>query len=271
MEFSDEVLALLLGDRLTGKNIYMANGGGIGEEEFYRPVTLEETKQFKHRWEKSREEQKARRQNKAEVYTPYACVKKMTDLFWSDPEVRKISATYLEITCGEAPFITTLRDMQDGRYVPVEERVGILDRKLAIADSISKTDDDFLPSAFLALTSCYGYDYQGDNLFFARCNVLTCFLEAYERRYTQPAPDEVIDKAADIICWNFWQMDGLSECLPMYGKNGAELWKCKTKKAKEEWLRGLTPCIIKDWQTGEIGKFMDVGQYDGEPRQRPLL
>ena len=38
MEFSDGVLALLLGDRLTGKNIYMANGGGIGEEEFYRPV-----------------------------------------------------------------------------------------------------------------------------------------------------------------------------------------------------------------------------------------
>ena len=259
MEFSDRVLSLLLGDRLTGKNIYMANGGGIGEEAFYRPVTLEETKQFKHRWEKSREEQKARRQNKAEVYTPYACVKRMTDLFWGDPAVRKISATYLEITCGEAPFITTLRDMQDGRFIPVEERVGILDRKLSIADSISKTDEDFLPAAFLALSSVYGYDYQGDNLFFARSNVLTCFLEAYERRYKQPAPEEVIDKAADIICWNFWQMDGLSCCLPVYGKNGADLWKCKTKKAKEEWLKGMTPCIIKDWKTGEEVEFRSIG------------
>jgi hypothetical protein len=64
-------------------------------------------------------------------------------------------------------------------------------------------------------------------------------------------------------------MDGLSCCLPVYGKNGADLWKCKTKKAKEEWLKGMRPCIIKDWQTGEIGKFMDLGQSDGEPRQRP--
>ena len=259
MEFSDEVLTLFLGDRTTGKNIYMANGGGIGEEEFYRPVTLEKTKQFKHRWEKSKKEQLERRRNKADVYTPYACVKKMTDLLWNDPEVRKLSATSLEITCGEAPFITTLRDMQDGRLIPVGERVGILDRKLAIADRLSETDGDFLPAAFLALSSVYGYDYQGDNLFFARCNVLTCFLEAYERRYKEEASAEVIAKAADIISWNFWQMDGVSCCLPVYGQNGADLWKCKTKKAKEEWLKGMTPCIIKDWQMGETVEFRSLG------------
>ena len=252
-DLSDDVKSLLLGDMTTGKNIYMGNGET--EEEFYSPVTLERTKEFLHRWEKTRKEQKARKQNKAEVYTPYACVKKMTDLFWDDPEVRKISATYLEITCGEAPFITTLRDMQDGRFIPVEERVGILDRKLSEADRLAETDSDFLPLAYLALTSVYGYEFQGDNLFFGRCNVLTCFLEAFERRYKEPAPAWVVNEAAEVVRWNFWQMDGLSCRLPIYGKNGEGLHHCKTKKAKEEWLKGTTQCMIKDWDTGEIGPF----------------
>lgn len=252
-DLTDDIKSLLLEDMTTGKNIYMGNGET--EEDFYAPVTLERTKEFLHRWEKSRKEQDKRKANKAEVYTPYACVKKMTDLFWDDPEVRKLSATYLEITCGEAPFITTLRDMQDGRPIPVEERVGILDRKLAEADRLSETDSDFLPLAYLALTSVYGYEFQGDNLFFGRCNVLTCFLEAYERRYKAPAPAWVVNEAAEVVRWNFWQMDGLSCRLPIYGKNGEGLHHCKTKKAKEEWLKGTRQCMIKNWDTGQTGPF----------------
>ena len=252
-DLTDDMKSLLLGDMTTGKNIYMGNGET--EEDFYSPVTLERTKEFLHRWEKTRKEQDKRKANKAEVYTPYACVKKMTDLFWDDPGVRKLSSTYLEITCGEAPFITTLRDMQDGRLIPPDERVGILDRKLAEADRLAETDSDFLPLAYLALTSVYGYEFQGDNLFFGRCNVMTCFLEAYERRYKASAPAWVVNEAAEVVRWNFWQMDGLSCRLPIYGKNGEGLHHCKTKKAKEEWLKGTTQCMIKDWDTGEIGPF----------------
>ena len=60
----------------------------------------------------------------------------MTETLWKDPEVR--DKTYLEIACGEAPFITSRYDAATGNTIPLEERVGILDRKLQVAEKAAE-------------------------------------------------------------------------------------------------------------------------------------
>jgi hypothetical protein len=40
--------------------------------------------------------------------------------------------TRLEISCGEAPYITSRYDSTTGEFIPVENRIGILDRKLRV-------------------------------------------------------------------------------------------------------------------------------------------
>ena len=249
---------LLLKDQTTGKPIYRAMGET--EEEFYQPMTAERGMQGRRYGELNRKEQKGRAAQKAEVYTSAPTVKMMTDLIWEDPKSHTPSYRYLEITCGSAPFVTTLYDSYSLEPIPEKERCGILDRKLReIAPSSSNAE--WLPLAILSLSSVYGYEWQGEALFWARRNVLTCFLEAYEKRYEAMPPEELLEQVCEIIRWNFWQMDGLSGCLPDFAKNGASLGqgKYKSQKAKREFYQGLVPCLIKDWETGEIGRFLDVG------------
>ena len=43
---------------------------------------------------------------------------------------RFIDLRWLELACGEAPFIVTRYDSITGDIIPVDKRVGFLDRKL---------------------------------------------------------------------------------------------------------------------------------------------
>lgn len=48
----------------------------------------------------------------------------------------------LEITCGEAPFIVSRYDTSNGDLINIENRVGILDRKLRIInENVSSKDE----------------------------------------------------------------------------------------------------------------------------------
>ena len=59
-----------------------------------------------------------------------------------------------------------------------------------------------------------GFDSQGDNVFLTRESVFLSFCEYYtERWHRQPHRDAVL-KAAEIISWNIWQMDGLNFNVP---------------------------------------------------------
>ena len=80
------------------------------------------------------------------------------DHTWQD----YLSARWLEITCGEGPFIAS-------RYNPVSNsqqiikpanRVGFLDRKLKVINKHCNDIDDWLHYAELALQSCYGYEFR---------------------------------------------------------------------------------------------------------------
>ena len=45
----------------------------------------------------------------------------------------------MEITCGEAPYLVSRYDVVKGEIIPVEDRIGILDRKLRV---INENIDD---------------------------------------------------------------------------------------------------------------------------------
>lgn len=175
---------------------------------------------------KSRDEQQRRSRQMAEVFTPSWLVAKMNDVVdtkWSDsrnvlddtePKWQDyVLATRLEITCGEAPFLTSRYDTVSGETITIAKRVGLLDRKLLKVNE-NCTDDKWTYWALLALGSVYGYEWQGDNLLLAREALLTTFCEYHEQRFGVKPTKAIIFRAAEIISWNVWQMDGLKAVVP---------------------------------------------------------
>ena len=203
-------------------------------------ITGEHEKLIQPRAAKSRQEQTRRTKDKAEVFTPLKVVKAMNDDIeqslhlppdhtWQD----YLAARWLEITCGEGPFITS-------RYNPVsnsrqiikpDNRVGFLDRKLRVVNKHCDTVEDWLHYAEIALKSCYGYEFQGDSLLIARENVLMTMNDFYKVKFegspnlaSQSEIDgglatDQLEHFAEIISWNIFQMDGLNYTIPLTGKS----------------------------------------------------
>lgn len=248
------VLETLLKDRTTERNIiwaddeYEALGSGyMGDDEItIDRITGLRSGVIKPRIAKERERQSMRTRNRAEVFTPSWLCNQMNNHFdeewfeksgvfnvasgrsWistkSEVEFPKeigrdwksyVTCRILEITCGEAPFVCSRYDTVTGELVPVQERIGFLDRKLRVVSEQARSYEEWVRWAFEALKSSFGYEYQGDNLVIARINVIETFVEhAKDRWDVYPSLTE-IEQAAHIISWNFWQMDGLSGTVPL--------------------------------------------------------
>jgi hypothetical protein len=242
----------LLLDKTTKKNIifatdaYAERGADFAETS---QITVDKLVGFNRiliqpRVEKAEAEQQARTRKKAEVFTPGWVVNKMNnhcdEEWFGRPNVFNtedgtswittsapiafeakdrtwqayVDSKRLEITCGEAPYIVSRYDAATGEIIPIENRIGILDRKLRVVNENAADDDEWLKWAIRALQASYGYEFQGDNLLIARVNVLDTFVEYYEARL-QTQPDvKLLRKIANIICWNFWQMDGITGTIP---------------------------------------------------------
>ena len=245
------VLESLLRDKTTKQNIifatdaYTEDGEGFAETS---QITAEKLLgfgkiQIRPRAEKAEDERHARTRKKAEVATPAWLVCKMNnhcdEEWFGRPNVFNtedgtgwvtntapivfegktswkayVDSKRLEITCGEAPYVVSRYDAATGEIIPIGDRIGILDRKLRVVNENAADDGEWLKWALRALQSSYGYEFQGDNLLIARVNVLDTMVEHYEARF-QALPDiRLLRKMVNIICWNFWQMDGLTGTIP---------------------------------------------------------
>lgn len=188
IDFSEPILRLvlpiLLKDQTTGKNIIWATDpppnvdcGPMGE------ITIEQLDRIKlvPRVQKRLSEQKKRTKGKAEVFTPLWVVKKMAD--HAEQELNKgnweqfVHERCLEITCGEAPFLTSRYDPTTGEPIAIPDRVGILDRKLRVIQENATHKFQWKALVSSAYQSVYGYEYQGDNLLLARVNLFLTFTE----------------------------------------------------------------------------------------------
>lgn len=228
------VLDVLLCDRSTGNNIVWATSAHVDRGVNYAPkseivkeaITGQNIGVIKTRAEKAVEDQASLTKSFAEVFTPtWICefmvneADKLNDWTSNDLDTVNKKREYirskrLEITCGEAPFIVNRYDAADGTAVPFDERIGILDKKLAVVKEIVSSRDTWKKWAKEALESVYGYEYQGDNLLIARINVLRTLEDAIQEAGYEPYRTADLKKLANIISWNFWQMDGLTGYVP---------------------------------------------------------
>lgn len=170
------------------------------------------------------------------------------------PWTRYVASRRLEITCGEAPYLVSRYDATTGEPLPVEKRIGVLDRKLRVVSENTANETDWFFWARRAFESTYGYEYQGDNLLLARENLLCAFADYHVAKFGKPAPLTQLKQIANIIAWNVWQMDGLKDCVPF----GAEQSPQLDLFADIPTCAEQTDCIIKDWRSKKILKFKEL-------------
>ena len=279
---------------------------GVHDQIDAETISRPGNKVIRPRVDKSKEEQRKRVVGKAEVFTPSWICNAMNNLmdaawfgrktspftiegpksWWATKKPvafpKKLKKTWLdfvtevrlEITCGEAPFLASRYDTTTGEVIPIPERIGILDRKLRIVtENVGGNPKEWLKYAKMALKAVLGFEWQGDNVFLARENLLWTILEYY-KYYCSSTPishDDLLE-LANIVSWNIWQMDGLKFVVPM---------SCKPEVIKTPLLDGTIethtkPCLgcakkhildgaefhngdyckIMDWQSGEPHEFV---------------
>ena len=249
--YDGEILPILLIDRTTRKNIvwatdeYIIDNNRLSADKPIEivDITGEFSNRIRPRYSKTLESQKDRTKRKAEVFTPAWICNRMnndidedylgyanafnipSDRTWKPTSTQilfngkqswkeYVDLTRLEITCGEAPFVTSRYYPATGEMIAVSNRIGFLDRKLRVV-SENTEGIEYQKWSLRALQSSYGYEYQGDNLLIARINVFMTWYESYVEKIGNEPTLKEAKEAAKIISWNFWQMDGLTGAIPM--------------------------------------------------------
>lgn len=299
------ILSLLLLDQTTKKNIIWATDNYKQYGILYLAnhsitenlITGANGNIIKPRIAKTKKEQADRIRDKAEVFTPlWICnaQNNLVDNAWFGKEnvfntegdkcwtanenaivfpnekgkswQDYVKATRMEITCGEAPYLASRYDTITGETVKVKDRIGLLDRKLRIVGENTKTEEEWLEWAIIAVKNIYGYEWQGDNLLIARENILYTFIEFFEDKFNKTPEVSVLLEVAEIISWNIWQMDGLKGVVPnsCTGEDTTQLSLYEEKKVCEGCQKNNmykhigTYCKIKDWETKRAIKFVNL-------------
>lgn len=191
-----------------------------------------------------------------------------------------IKSIRLEITCGEAPYLTSRYDTTTGKFILVKDRIGLLDRKLRVISENIKTKKSWLSNAELAYKSIYGYEFHGDSLLLARESLLYTFIENYFEKFNSEPKLSDIQNIAYIISWNIWQMDGLKNVVPnsciskvqehknLFDDSTKKVIKCEGCQTNNDRLHNGIYCLIMNWtytdpKTKEQGapiRFVDLLQ-----------
>jgi hypothetical protein len=315
LEKYPEVLDILLQDQTTHKNIIWATSNYEHLGELYTDskqikselITGINGDVIMPRVQKDQILQQSRVKNMAEVFTPsWVCnaQNNLIDNAWFErknvfnkeiPNQKKwktnnekikfpknknwkdyVKDKRLEISCGEAPYVTSRYDTTTGVFIEVKNRIGLLDRKLRIINENVHKSGEWLNATQLAFKSIYAYEWQGDSLLLAREAMLYTFIENYKFKFGKEPLLKSIKYIASIISWNVWQMDGLKGVIPD---------SCQAKFTSNEILFGIEEikyipcagceknnihkhngiyCLIMDWaSTGLKGKkirFIDLLQ-----------
>lgn len=186
--------------------------------------------------------------------------------------------TRLEITCGEAPYLASRYDTTTGEFIAIENRIGLLDRKLRVISENVDEPGKWLEAAQTAFKNTYAFEWQGDSLLLAREVMLITFIENYTAKFNKEPLLKSIQYIAYIISWNVWQMDGLKGVVPnscgtktvettnLFGEIEKEENVCEGCSKNNIHKHNGTYCLIKDWgakdlNTGRKGRkirFVDL-------------
>ncbi len=285
-------LNILLKDKTTKKNIIWAtksyeNFGAQYSDD--KQITMEaiiglNSIMIQPRIMKAMEQQQERTKNRAEVFTPSWICNQMNnycdeewfgrkDVFNIEKEKsweaitekimfpknktwkQYIDSRRLEITCGEAPFIVSRYDAATGELIEIENRIGILDRKLRVINENTNNEAEWMDWVIRAYQSVYAYEFQGDNLLIGRINLLMTFVDYLNYKWNREPTVSELRKIANIIAWNLWQMDGLTGTVPL-GVPEEDTYQYSLfdfidgmEDMKEEKTETISPkCRIYDWR-----------------------
>lgn len=268
---SSELLKVLLTDRTTNRNIiwatntYESMGKGFGAKDSItiKHVTGEQAKLIRPRIEKMKYEQKNRTKGKAEVFTPTWIVKMQNDVIEQEFNTLSlkeyITKTWLEITCGEAPYMVSRYDAVTGKPIPLSKRVGFLDRKLQRINVEVENPSEWIIFVKQAYESSFGYEFQGDSLLIARENLLYTFIDYYKEKFKYEPDLELQLDIAKIISYNVFQADGLNDTIPLSKKaSGVEQISLFEDFFEPEELEPVVLGIsvkLKNWQTKRMIEF----------------
>lgn len=295
----DMILDKLLLDKTTGKRIIWATDGYSEYGEKYcdryeitsgaligiNPVLIQP------RAFKALETQQQRTKSKAEVFTPSWIVNKMVnhldEEWFGKPDVFNIAdnqtwqsktekidfgkkkwkdyvdRTVLEITCGEAPFIVSRYNASTGEIIPIEDRIGILDRKLRVVTENTDNEEDWVKWAQRAFESVFGYEYQGDNLLIGRINLLMTFVDYYQHIWGKEVDKKLLTTITNIITWNFWQMDGLNGTVPL-GVPQPMVEQMTLFDIEEEKEEKAPLCKVKQWRAKKTILYKEIEMKEGK-------
>jgi len=177
--------------------------------------------------------------------------------------------TRLEITCGEAPYLVSRYDTTTGEFIEIENRIGLLDRKLRVINENVNDTGKWLEAAQIAYKNIYAFEWQGDSLLLAREALLYTFIENYKHKLNALPSLEALKNIAEIISWNIWQMDGLKGVVPNSCKEESveisdffetrtKIMKCKGCETQNIKLHNGIYCNIMDWDIEKPIKFISL-------------
>ena len=278
------VLPVLLKDKTTGKNIIWATDEystiSPTDQILFKEITGGSMMRVRPRIAKSLDAQKDRTRKRAEVFTPSWVCNQMNnaiddeylgyagafneegDRCWTR-NLKKVKfgegkswqeyvgLTRLEITCGEAPCVTSRYNPTDGTVIAVKDRIGFLDRKLRVVHE-NADGDEYKAWSMRALESSYGYEFQGDNLLIARINVFLTWFEHWNLKLGETPDVKTARSAANVIAWNFWQMDGLKGVPPQVKKTESgqmTLPGFEQASNSSDTCEEAKECLIYDWRS----------------------
>lgn len=288
-----EFLHTLLQDKTTNRNIIFATNAykefGFDEKSQITQSTLNSIGEnsIQPRVLKSVEEQAKRTRSKAEVFTPSWICNKMNNhcdeewfgkknvfntetkdgwkvnrkkvAFENESDWQKyIESKRIEITCGEAPYIVSRYDASTGEPIEIKNRIGVLDRKLRVVRENTTTEEEWLLWAKKAFQNVYGYEFQGDNLLIARINLLLTFTEYYSEQWKKNPGESDTAEIAEIIAWNFWQMDGITGTIPFTKPKEKQpsLFDFVMDEGSEEDFD--VECKVKDWENESTTSYIKI-------------
>lgn len=174
-----------------------------------------------------------------------------------------IRDTRLEMACGEAPYITSRYDTTTGDFIQIENRIGLLDRKLRVINENVNDSGEWLDAAQTAYKNIYAFEWQGDSLLLAREAMLITFIENYAFKFNKEPLLKSIQYIAYIISWNVWQMDGLKGVVPnscngslhiskdLFGNKLENIQECNGCKSGNILTHNGIYCIIMDWDCSD--------------------
>lgn len=309
-KLDDSLLSILLKDHSSGKNIVWATDNyeikGDGYESYssitVKAITGRRGNVIKPRVGKSKKEQLHRVKDKAEVFTPsWICNRQnnLIDNAWFEKEnvfniekekswhtvTKKITfpngktwqdyvkANRMEISCGEAPYLCSRYDTVSGLWIELQDRIGVLDRKIRIINENTASKEEWLKWVKEAYKATYGFEWQGDSLLIARENLLFTFIDYYEGKFTESPDIDTLTEMAKIISWNIFQMDGLKFVIPnsckpipkrqfsifdIIDENEDATKSCEGCRKNDNKLHSGIYVRVMDWEKKKSVRFIDL-------------